>query len=321
MLVKSIDEIKRLFPNNTYKEFDKFAAYIRSAERTYIVPLLGIPLYEKLNALYNTDGILIDDKSYRRLLELVQIPIVQFATHKALPYLNVVFNEAGGLTVTTNNNTVAASKDRTDKVMESTLTDAWDAVDFLLEHLERHSAKFIDDDGKELWKQSEWYWQQTGMLIFTAQEFENAGVYLEKRRRKFIQLIPSMRLMERSYIRPSIGDRQTDEIIRRKMDGALTDSDREVLPLLQSALALYTKAYDPELNRPEDTHGYNSLGSAKMAAENLTRAMHKMRGNAEAYPYYPGNEPGRKKPEYAKTDGTDPFFLLSGFAAGDKKTP
>jgi len=321
MLVKSISEIKSLFPNNTYKEFDKFEAYIRSAERTFLVPVLGIPLHDKLSELYDDEGLNITDKHYRKLLELVQIPIIQFATHKALPYLNVVFNEAGGLTVTTNNNTVAASKDRTDKVLDSTLTDAWDAVDYLLEYLERNSKQFVSDDGQELWKQSEWYWQQTGLLIFTASEFENAGVYIEKKRRKFIQLLPSLRLMERSYVRPAIGERQTDEIIRRKMNGGLSDADLEVLPLLQSALALYTKAYDPELNRPEDTHGYNSQGAAKMAAENLIRAMRKMKGNAEDYPFFPGNEPDRKPQEYARTDSNDPFFLLSGFTTNDKRIP
>jgi len=321
MLVKTIDEIRALFPNNTYKDFDKFKAYIRSAERTFLVPVLGDPLYNKLVELYESEGLNMEDNHYRELLELVQIPIIQFATHKALPYLNVVFNEAGGLTVTTNNNTVAASKDRTDKVLDTTLTDAWDAIDYLLEYLERNSGHFLDDQGGELWKESRWYWQQTGLLIFTAGEFESAGVYLEKRRRKFIQLLPSMRLIERSYIRPAIGEKQTDEIIRRKMSDQLTDADREVLPLLQSALALYTKAYDPELNKPEDTHGYNSLGATKMAAENLMRAMRTMKGNREDYPFFPGNEPDRVKTEYATTDSDSPFFLLSGFTTNDKKTP
>lgn len=321
MLVTTIDEIRELFPNNTYKDFDKFKSFVRSAERTFLIPVLGIPLHTKLESLYKSEGLNIEDEHYRKLLELVQIPIVQFGTHKALPYMNVVFNEAGGLTVTTNTNTVAASKDRSDKVMETTLTDAWDAVDYLLEYLERNSKHFTDDDNKELWKQSEWYWQQTGSLIFTANEFENAGVYIGKRRRKFIQLLPSMRLMERSYIRPAIGDRQTDALIRRKMDGALTAADLEVLPCLQSALALYTKAYDPELNKPEDAHGYNSLGAVKMAAENLSRAMRMMKGNAEDYPLFPGNEPGKTKGEYAQTDSDAPFFLLSGFTTNDKRTP
>lgn len=321
MLIKDINEIIRYFPNNTFKDFNKFDSYMQNAELTYIVKVLGVPLHQKLESLYIEQGLNIENDDYRRLLEKVQRPLVQFGIYQALPMLNVTINENGGMTVQSNTNSAPISKDRFNALAEATLRQAWDSIDNLLEYLERNSKHFTDESKNELWKQSEWYWQQTGLLIFTANEFEESGVYIGKNRRKFIQLLPSMRLMERSYIRPAIGNKQADEIIRRKMNGKLSEADKEVLPLLQSALALYTKAYDLELNKPEDTHGYNSLSASKMAAENLSRAMRKMKGNVTDYPDFPENEPCKKKQEYVQTDSNDPFFLLSGYSTKDKKTP
>lgn len=192
MLVKSIDEIKQYFPHTTLDRFDRLESFIANAEETKLVKVVGFPLYEKLCELYDKSGANIENEDYARLLKNVQRPIVQFGMFEAFPLLNVTINSSGGMTVTTNDNVVAASKDRYNALSEATLRQAWESIDYLLEFLERNSGKFLDSENKELWKQSEWYWQQTGLLIFTATEFENAGVYLENKRRKFIQLYISV---------------------------------------------------------------------------------------------------------------------------------
>lgn len=319
MLITKIEEVKRFFPHNTFSDIDKLKSYMENAEEVYLIKILGFPLYGKLQAYYVNRH--PEQTLYEQLLNYVQRPIVQFGIYEALPALNVTINQSGGLTATDNQNNVVASKDRYTALLDSTHRQAWDSVDFLLGWLERNSKDLTDSNGEELWKQSEWFWQQTGLLIFTASEFENAGVYIEGKRRKFIQLLPSMRLMERNYIRPAIGNKQTDAIIKRKMDNALTEADKEVLPLLQSALALYTKAHDPELNRPEGTHGYNSKESVTTAISQLNMAKRIMSENKEDYPDYPPNKKPDNQVEYVKTEPGDPFFMLTAFSANDKKSP
>ncbi|MDR1919903.1 MAG: hypothetical protein LBQ65_09705 [Tannerellaceae bacterium] len=322
MLVSTIDEITRLFPNNTITDFRKIEAYMRSAERTFLYPILGAPLHQALDGLYNSTE--EPDEHYAELLELVQIPVIQFGMHKAIPSLNITINQSGGFTVSTNENTAPASKDRTEKLLDSTLTDAWDAVDYLLEYLERSSQYFTETVGEgeeaqvvELWKESAYYWKQTGLLIFTAAEFEDAGIYIERKRRRFIELLPTLRQAQRFFIAPNIGEKTLNALIARKMDGQLSDADKGLLPFLQSALAFYTASQDKGLNAPEGTHGLNSLSYSQRASQNMLEAMRRMKGNT-AYPDFPGNAPDATVTK-AKGGDCDAFFLLSSHSFTEQK--
>ncbi|MCD8176705.1 MAG: hypothetical protein LUE98_04495 [Tannerellaceae bacterium] len=314
MLVKNIDEIKRLFPNNTFKTYNKYESFIRSAERRYLIPVLGIPLYEKLHQLYDDEGINIQDKKYRELLELSQTITIQFGIWKAIPSLNVTINEQGNLTVTENSNTVAASKARSDALTESTLQDAWDAVDYLLLFLEKNSIHFTEND-KELWKESEWFWRQTGLLIFTATEFEQY-IHLENGRRDFIRLLPNLRSAEHLYIRSKMGDKTIDSLITRKMNRKLTDADKKVLPHLQAALANYTAMNDKQLNAPEGTHGYNRHTFEKQAGIFIEMATKAMAGDTTNYPDFPGNNTGIPIERRKGLDQGSCFWLGAGHNDG-----
>ena len=253
MIVTKIEEIQKHYPSNTIRDFNKLASFMNMAQRVYLLPVLGMPLMGHLEAFYEAPS---EDKYTATLLELVQYPTVQFGMYHAFPALNVVINESGGMTTANTQNSVVASKDRTDKLSESTLTQAWDAVDYLLQWLESNSTHFSGEDGQELWPKSSWYTLQTGHLIFTAGEFQESGIFINNSRRRFIEMLPAMTRMERTYIRSALSNPFVDALIDRKRTVQLTDQDKEVLPLLQTALVLYTAATDKEFNSPDGKRGF-----------------------------------------------------------------
>lgn len=293
MLITSIEEVWEWYPNNTFQSYDKLKRYFEMAERVNLVPVLGTPLYQYLNKTYKdlrTEGADPISEKDKRLLELSQIVIVFFGTLAALPFLNVVINEIGGLTVTENSNTKVASKDRSDKLEEGVKRQAWDSIEQLLLFLESNSKCFLGEDDKELWKQSEYYWQQTGCLIFTVREFEESGVYINGSRQKFKQLYPGMKVIQRTRLRSAIGDNIINPLIERKMNNDLLDTDKELLEYLQTALALYTIATDEELSRPDSIHGYKPHDASVLADQQLEMAKRMLIREKDAYPDFYGNQ-------------------------------
>lgn len=292
MLITTIEEVWEWYPNNTFQSYDKLKKYFEMAERVNLVPVLGTPLYKYIDKVYQDslkEGAQPIGETDRRLLDLSQTVIVFFGTLAALPFLNVVINEMGGLTVTENTNTKVASKDRSDKLEEGVKRQAWDAIEQLLLFLESESKSFVDEEKKELWKRSEYYWQQTGCLIFTVREFEESGVDINGSRQKFKQLYPAMKVIQRTRIRSAVGDKIVKQLIDRKMNEKLSETDKDLLEYLQTALALYTISTDEELSRPDNIHGYKPYDASVLADQQLEMAKKLLRQNPDEYPDFYGN--------------------------------
>lgn len=285
MLVKDIQEVKDWIPFSTFTDMKKIQAYINSAERKHLIPLLGQPLYAKLSQEYES-GKIKEKPDWAMLLLLSQAVIVNFGLHTAAPFLNITINQNGGMTVTVNDNTVAASKDRSDKLIEGLHQQAYDSVEQLLIFLENNSTLFVDEKENELWRQSEYYYQLTGCLIFTAQEF-NKYIYIDNSRLQFHRLIPAVRMAERTEIRSNFGDTLINSLIEKKMSRSLTDTDNKLITHLQAAIALLTVSTDPELSHPDSIHGYKPLEAKIAAKSEISQAKALILKHLEEYLEYP----------------------------------
>lgn len=312
MLVTNTSEINQWFPNTSFMddEVPNIQPYLNAAERTHLLPILGRKLYLFLLSEYATDGKYTNEHT-PDLLEHSQAVVILFGIYGALPALNVTINTSGGLTVGSSSNMTPASKDRSDKLIEATFTHANDAVEQLLLYLEDNSVHFIDESGNELWKQSESYWNKTGCLIFTAHEF-NEIVNIDNSRILFNRIYPAMRLMERTKLRPAFGTVIIKQLIDRKMKKQLTETDKELLEHMQTALALLTVPQSEELSKPDSTHGYKP-DECKMLAENeiaLSKSI--LRAHPSDYPDYYENTPGHDPVERWKNDSSKPVFVMGG---------
>lgn len=308
MLIKEIKEVKAWIPFSTFDNLNKINAYLLSAEETHIVPILGQSLYNQLQNKVDTTYIEENDP-YATLLLLCQAVIVNYGMHTAAPLLNVTINQSGGMTVTTNDNTVAASKDRTDKLLESLEQQAHQNVERLLIFLENNSALFVDEEKNEMWKESEYYHRLTDSLFFTAKEF-NKYVFIGNSRLVFHRLIPAMRLMERTEIRSNFGDEMVQNLIKRKNDKELSDTDKHLLIHLQTALALLTLSTDTELCKPDSIHGLKPFDAQTKAASELAQARKIVLAHKDLYPEYPENQETETKTDECKTNSF--MFRMGG---------
>lgn len=312
MLVSNTTEINAWFPNSTELdgELPSIQPYLEAAERKILVPILGTPLYRFIQQEYEAKENAANEHS-KDLLKHAQAVVILFGIYGALPALNVTINKSGSLTVTVNTNTVAASKDRTEKLIESTYTHANDAVEQLLLYLEKNSQYFVDSEKEELWKQSERYWQKTGCLIFTATEF-NEIVFIDNSRILFNRIYPSIRLMERVKLRPAFGAELIRNIITRKMDKNLKGHDEELLEHMQTALALLTVSQSEELSKPDSIHGYKPDECDQMAEAEINAAKSILRAYPEEYPEYIGNSEGNEDVLRYKNSGDSTMFVFGG---------
>lgn len=312
MLVKSMKEINGWFINSTFldDEEPQIRPYLEAAEWTHLVPILGAPLYKYVQKEYEAET--PGNEHFPELFKFVQPVVILFGMYGAIPALNITLNKTGGFTVGTNDLTTVASKDRVDKLIESTYTQANDAVEQLLIYLEQNSKFFTDPEtGEELWKQSASYWQKTGCLIFTAQEFNNI-VFIDNSRLTFNRLYPSIRLTERLKLWPAFGRELITSLINRKMDNDLKGHDDEVLCHLQTALALLTISQDSELAKPDSIHGYKPAQADIMAESEINLAKTILRQNPEEYPEYMGNKPGYESTPTFKNSSKRSIFVMGG---------
>lgn len=314
MLVTNTKEVNKWFPNTTFleEEVPSIQPYLDAAEQRMLIPILGHPLYDYLVEAYKAaPDDKIEDKTTKSLLDHAQAIVILFGIHGAIPALNVTLNTSGNLTVTTGTNVVAASKDRSDKLIESTYTHAYDAVEQLLLFLEANSIHFLDSDGKELWKQSERYWQKTGCLIFTATDF-NDIVYIDNSRITFNRIYPSIRLMERIKLVPAFGQELIRTLIERRMSNTLSELDAELAMHMKTALALLTVSQNEELSKPDSIHGYKPVECNHMAECEINAAKSILRANPELYPEYIGNKTGFEPTPRFKNSSNNSIFVLGG---------
>lgn len=312
MLVTNSKEVNNWLPNSTFLDdgIPSIMAYLEAAEYTHLMPVVGSPLYNFLQEEYKREGE-YENSHTKELLDKCQPVIVLFGLYGAAPALNITVNSSGNFTVTVSGNTVAASKDRTDKFIESTYTHAHNAVEQLLLYLEQNSRYFVNESGEELWKQSASYWQKTGCLIFTATEFNNL-VFIDNSRILFNKIYPSIRLMERIKLRPAFGVELIKVLINRKMENSLTGHDEELLEHMQTALALLTVSQSEELSKPDSIHGFKPHDCDMMAEAEINEAKNILRNNPEEYPEYIENKPGFEPVPHFKNDSKNSIFVMGG---------
>lgn len=309
MIIKDISIFEKWFPNSTYTDLEKLASYFVKAEFKHLRPVLGDSLFEYVEGLMAPESVMNNDD--QKLLDLCQALVVHFGTLDALPMLNVTLNQFGSLSVTQNDHTIAASKDRSEKLEAHLRDTAWDDVEQLLLFLEKESVNFTDEEGNELWKESEWYAIRTEILIFTAKEF-NDHVFIDNSRVKFKQLFPAIRKVQKLKLVPAFGSKAIKKLIENKINNNLTDQEIEVNDLLCSALALLTISQDEELSRPDSIHGYKPFEASQEAESEIQQAKRIMRDNPEIFPDFTGNQPDYQEVKPFENSSDNSVFFIGG---------
>lgn len=289
MLVTTIEEVQKYVPANVTSEFRQVESFVAAAERTYIYPVLGRKLYNKLVEQYETTFPEPLTDEWQELLDLVQYPLINFTVYKALPKNNVTIM-TGGAAVVSNQNMEVASQKRVDELRASLFEDAHEGIDQLLIFLEEDALSAHPQFAAD-WKDSKYYYHVQGSLINTAHVF-NEYVNIDGSRARFVQLKPDIAFSEKVYIRPEIGNELVNYLIDN--DGKLDEPHTLLQNQLRNALAYYAADRDRELH----TDYYRT--NAKLL---LTEARNEVFAHPEKYPAFRNSSLYQPKTDEEKADG------------------
>jgi hypothetical protein len=136
--------------------------------------------------------------------------------------------------------TVKAPSPATMTALVDSFTAAADAgLEALLEYLEENQASY------PIWAASDACTVQLAELLSTAREF-NQFVFIDRSRRRFQQLQPTLRDAQRLAIRPIIGAEMLEELRSQRQAADLTPSNKLLLSYVQPALANLAIRNDPD---------------------------------------------------------------------------
>lgn len=267
MLLTEIHEIKRSVAINMTMEFASIEPYVLLAERKYIKPILGLPLYNKLLAAYNSSGSASGSaaSALDLLLAEVQWTLSYLAVWEYVVHIGSAQISDAGITEQAVGDQKAARKWVNDKVEQSHGATAMEGLDSLLAYLEVNKASFPD------WEASGNFTLYFDCLTYSTATFEQYYP-IGNSRRVFLALKPSIRAAERQRLNPLLGSALYTELLTQLKEGTLTALNKALLPYVQEA-AVYIALQKalPQLAVKVTSRGLTLDGAEGTLEENYTQ--------------------------------------------------
>ena len=274
MLLTTRQEIEIFLPTSVQESAQSILTLAEDAEETYLLPVLGRPLFNHVNELYQE--VSLDEDWYlpkngeqtppeQRLIRLCQEVVLYMTLANNAGLFSVSMNDAGLNTPSTQGYEEADEK-RIDRFVKDSFKKGHRAIDRLLLFLEEDATS---DEPKfaELWKKSKYFFRNHDTLFTTAVEFDRY-VSIDESREWFVKLLPDIRFCQDTYLCPQIGYELMEAFLAYEVGSrpeGLTAADAKVwdvsIQKLKQALALYAE------NRNEKLRRKTSRGEADLSLE------------------------------------------------------
>lgn len=265
LLFSTEEELKQFLPLTASFKLAAVAPFLHRVQQREIREALG---YAQLTAL--ADGYAAATPqapltaSLVKLLAAVRVPLAAHAFALHSPHGGVQLTASGAKQASTEHMRPA---DRAALAAQAAaFTEAGHAgIEALLEFLEENRADY------PAWANSDACTVLHGELLATAKEFDRF-VFIDRSRRRFLELQPALRDAQRLAIRPLLGEGMLEELRSEKQAGSLTAPNKLLLSYVQPALASAAVLADPV--------------RAMMAATYLEELRFFLYGNADNYPTF-----------------------------------
>lgn len=227
-LIKTLNEVKAVLPKLVSNLSDvSLLPNFDTAEIKYLVPIVGINLYNDLVTKYKAD-ILIDGQ--RVLLKHIQLLIAANAFRDEMIINQVMWTDQGLRTMTTQDQGKPVGWEF--KELKSFFVDkSFDAEEVLLTYLWSNKGDY------PLWTASDEYKQFTELLIRTGTEFKKEYKALAQPMRTYYQLQPAVADAQEMYLESGIG---RDLLVYLRDAAAPSSDEGECIRLLKKALAYFS---------------------------------------------------------------------------------
>ena len=243
MLIKTIEELRLVYPAHAYDSIDGLTGYIDNSEHSFLEDKLGTPLYEALTEWYRNNqpaptdiGKVAATDYYHRLLILAQRVVGFDALGRAAGMQAVSANNAG-LNQMTADDYPSATKDNIQTYRDTCFKEAMRSLDILLATLERWTTEAAagsvsggtasaetsipgaspsgDTDERNaivtLWRQSRYYYLAAQMLLPSAVIMQQY-IDFQESREKFIRMLPDQRFIQEEIVANAIGEELLDHL-------------------------------------------------------------------------------------------------------------
>jgi hypothetical protein len=233
MLFKNTAEVKSFCGTlNASTKWVTLSGYVESAEQKYIIPMIGQPLYDYIDALYNDTPPLGPEDS--KLLKAIQRPLAFYTMLELFPYMLANVGDAG-ISEPTGQNLTGINQWKYFQTLEKYCSDGDLFLETLLQFLENAPAIDYPD-----WTDSDAQKAARGLIINSAATLANYAAVAQSRR-AFLLLRPFIQRCELQYIRPMLGVVMFDSLKASILGGTLS-ADQKILidQYLSPLLVSYT---------------------------------------------------------------------------------
>ena len=280
-------EIEVFLPTSVLESSQSILTLAEDSEETYLLPVLGRPLFNHVDELYQE--VSLNDDWYlpkngekadpgERLIRICQEVVLYMTLANNAGLFSVSLNDAG-LNTPSSQGYEEADEKRIDRFVKDSFKKGHRAIDRLLLFLEEDATsnkpKFA-----ELWKKSKYFYRNHDTLFTTAVEFDRY-VSIDESREWFVKLLPDIRFCQDTYLCPQLGYGLIEALIgfcTGERKDTLEAKDAKVWDIavnkLKQALALYAE------NRNEKLRRKTSRGEADLSLE---RAKEYIRNHQSAF--------------------------------------
>jgi hypothetical protein len=205
------EQVREYLPSLTVAVgFEQLAGFIRQARDRYLLELLGSTFLEEQEAA-----------PAAALLPKVRQVLASYAYALYVPF-GTVLHTSTGIQQHAGADKKSAAPAAVATLLTSSMADGEAAADALLEFLENHR------DDYPTWRDSLACTAYFDEYIATATEF-NRHVFIDRSRKRFRELVPSMRRADRQAMRPLIGLQFELEIKGQLKTNSLTAANQRLL--------------------------------------------------------------------------------------------
>lgn len=192
---------------NMNMEWKQLAPYIKQATKTYIIPFIGIEMYNDLADAYQAQT---NDANQLEAIDLLQDAVAYYAIYHSMPKLNTVIAERG---IQEQNDSKGTSRSVSMWRFKNTRWDVMMDADKYLDQLLSFMEKMIVDEDAffDPFKNSEAY-KKGRSDFFSGTTDLNDFLKINNSRKTFLSLVPYLRKVEKLHLKSILCDAQYDDI-------------------------------------------------------------------------------------------------------------
>jgi hypothetical protein len=239
-LFRSTADLKLYTDVHKQTDWATLRLYVQQAEPYYIIPFISQAMYDDFNALINdpanatkTFDEIFTDELDLTAFNFIAGALANYALYEAFPFLNTAVGDMGVAQISSKEGTTnPAPQWRYEGRRWAHILNGDRFIDQLLAFMEDNAGYFTD------WAASSSY--TVNKDLFIADSFKlSKYIGTNNRRRAYLALRAHIRMAEKKYILPALGQDLFDELKTQMQTNppSVSDANNALLPLIEEGLA------------------------------------------------------------------------------------